>query len=100
MTTNPDGKAVYVHRRLAEIHGRYGSGHVVSRSIRCATPIILEAVATVGATMTFCENGPQLRANDGADFSTLSIPVLGAYSPSSNRPFSISRLRTSWSRLI
>jgi hypothetical protein len=47
MPTSPDGEQVYVHRRLAEIHDRYGSGHLVSRSIRRATPLILEAVGQV-----------------------------------------------------
>jgi hypothetical protein len=37
-------------RRLAEIHDRYGSGHLVSRSIRRGTPQILEAVGQVNAS--------------------------------------------------
>ena len=49
MTTSPDGEHVQVHNRLAEIHDRYGSGHLVSRSIRRATPLILEAVGHVRA---------------------------------------------------
>jgi hypothetical protein len=49
MTTSPDGEQVHVHHRLAEIHHRYGSGHLVSRSIRRATPLILEAVGHVHA---------------------------------------------------
>jgi hypothetical protein len=49
MTTSPDGEHVQVHHRLAEIHDRYGSGHLVSRSIRRATPLILEAVGQVRA---------------------------------------------------
>ena len=44
MTTSPDGEHVHVDHRLKEIHDRYGSGHLVSRSIRRATPLILEAV--------------------------------------------------------
>jgi len=44
MTTSPDGEHVQVSRRLAEIHDRYGSSHLVSRSIRRATPLILQAV--------------------------------------------------------
>jgi HD domain-containing protein len=32
MTTSPDGEPVPVGRRLAEIHHRYGHGHLVSRS--------------------------------------------------------------------
>jgi hypothetical protein len=52
MTTSPDGDQVQVHHRLAEIHGRYGIGHLVSRSIRRATPFILEAVGQVRARAT------------------------------------------------
>ena len=47
MTTSPDGQPVPVDRRLAEIHDRYGPGHLVSRSIRRATPMILRAVEQV-----------------------------------------------------
>jgi putative nucleotidyltransferase with HDIG domain len=47
MTTSPDGEPVTVGRRLAEIHHRYGSGHLVSRSIQRATPMILCAVEQV-----------------------------------------------------
>jgi hypothetical protein len=36
-----------VGRRLAEIHHRYGPGHLVSRSIQRATPMILSAVEQV-----------------------------------------------------
>ena len=47
MTTGPDGELVPVERRLAEIHHRYGAGHLVSRSIQRATPMILRAVEQV-----------------------------------------------------
>jgi putative nucleotidyltransferase with HDIG domain len=47
MTTSPDGELVPVERRLAEIHHRYGPGHLVSRSIQRATPMILGAVEQV-----------------------------------------------------
>jgi HD domain len=47
MTTSPDGGRVHVTHRLAEIHTRYGDGHLVSRSIHRATPLILEAVSHV-----------------------------------------------------
>jgi putative nucleotidyltransferase with HDIG domain len=47
MTTSPDGEPVPVERRLAEIHHRYGAGHLVSRSIQRATPMILRAVEQV-----------------------------------------------------
>ncbi|MGH3190421.1 MAG: phosphohydrolase [Streptosporangiaceae bacterium] len=46
-TASPDGKLVPVERRLAEIHHRYGPGHLVSRSIQRATPMILRAVEQV-----------------------------------------------------
>ena len=49
MTTSPDGHQVQVHHRLAEIHNRYGTGHLVSRFISRATPLILEAVGHVHA---------------------------------------------------
>ena len=54
MTTSPDGELVPVERRLAEIHDRYGPGHLVSRSIQRATPMILCAVEQVhqGAAQT------------------------------------------------
>ena len=48
MTTSPDGHhLVSADRRLAEIHDRYGQGHLVSRSIQRATPMILRAVEQV-----------------------------------------------------
>jgi len=47
MTTSPDGQPVPVEQRLAEIEGRYGPGHLVSRSIQRATPMILRAVEQV-----------------------------------------------------
>jgi hypothetical protein len=47
MTTSPDGELVPVEQRLAEIHHRYGPGHLVSRSIQRATPMILRVVEQV-----------------------------------------------------
>ena len=47
MTTSPDGELVPVEQRLAEIHDRYGPGHLVSRSIQRATRMILRAVEQV-----------------------------------------------------
>jgi hypothetical protein len=47
ITTSPDGKLVPAEQRLAEIHHRYGPGHLVSRSIQRATPMILRAVEQV-----------------------------------------------------
>jgi putative nucleotidyltransferase with HDIG domain len=47
MTTGPDGEPVPVQQRLAEIGDRYGPGHLVSRSIQRATPMIRRAVEQV-----------------------------------------------------
>jgi hypothetical protein len=49
ITTSPDGEHVSADRRLAEIQQRYGPGHLVSRSMQRATPIILRAVEQVQA---------------------------------------------------
>jgi hypothetical protein len=45
MTTTPTGYVVDVHDRLAEIKQRYGSGNVVTRFIRRATPQLVSSVA-------------------------------------------------------
>jgi HD domain len=47
ITTSPDGELVPAEKRLAEIQQRYGPGHLVSRSIQRATPMILSAVEQV-----------------------------------------------------
>jgi putative nucleotidyltransferase with HDIG domain len=47
ITTSPDGQPVPAEQRLAEIQDRYGPGHLVSRSIQRATPMILRAVEQV-----------------------------------------------------
>ncbi|HEX2824674.1 MAG TPA: hypothetical protein VHO07_31610 [Streptosporangiaceae bacterium] len=47
ITTSPDGGLLSAEERLAEIHHRYGPGHLVSRSIQRATPMILRAVEHV-----------------------------------------------------
>ena len=61
MTTSPDGEPVPVDRRLAEIHDRYGPGHLVSRSIQRATPMILRAIEQVHqqAAQTAWLRGPE-----------------------------------------
>jgi hypothetical protein len=46
MTTGPSGERITADGRLTEIHGRYGDEHLVSRSIRRATPRLLAAVAS------------------------------------------------------
>jgi hypothetical protein len=47
MTTSPDGELVPAGQRLAERQDRYGPGHLVSRSIQHATPMILGAVKQI-----------------------------------------------------
>ena len=61
MTTTPDGEQTQVDRRLAEIHDRYGSTHLVSRFINRATPQILEAVGRVHASVPDHANQAQPR---------------------------------------
>jgi HD superfamily phosphodiesterase len=51
MTTTPDGEPVEVEERLAEISGRYGPGHLVARSIREASPLIVESVQIVSTAL-------------------------------------------------
>lgn len=47
MTTSPDGDAVDVETRLAEIHERYGPDDIVARSITEAGPHIIASVRAV-----------------------------------------------------
>lgn len=47
MTTTPDGEPTEVESRLAEILERYGEGHLVTESIREASPYIVDAAAKV-----------------------------------------------------
>lgn len=51
MTTGPDGRRLSVTDRLAEIHSRYGSDHLVSRSISAATPCITSAARAVESAL-------------------------------------------------
>ena len=44
LTTGPDGQRVTVDERLAEIERRYGTGHVVTASVRLSRPELLAAV--------------------------------------------------------
>jgi hypothetical protein len=54
MTTSPDGEFVPVEQRLAEIHDRYGPGHLVSRLIQRAAPMILDVVRQVHNRAAHC----------------------------------------------
>ena len=95
MTTSPDGQPVPVEGRLAEIHDRYGPGHLVSRSIRRATPMILCAVEQVhhGPPRPHSSaDGRQMSCLKTLESSTLDIPawfmLMGRFagSVSSRRP--------------
>ncbi|MFG1610742.1 HD domain-containing protein [Actinoplanes sp. NPDC049265] len=44
MTTTPDGDPVEVEQRLSEIFARYGDEHLVARTIREASPLIIGSV--------------------------------------------------------
>jgi hypothetical protein len=46
-----------VDRHLAEVHDRYGEGHLVSRSVRRATPMIVDAVDHVHARKVLLTTG-------------------------------------------
>jgi HD domain len=90
ITTSPDGEHVQVDRRLAEIHDRYGAEHLVSRSIRRATPLILDAVGQVrkrGALTTALPAQPRYGEGHSArKWSTRSrIERSIGYSASSSR---------------
>jgi hypothetical protein len=51
MTTSPDGEPVEVEQRLAEILTRYGDDHVVARSMREASPLIINSVRVIAAAL-------------------------------------------------
>jgi HD superfamily phosphodiesterase len=51
MSTGPDGQALPVEQRLAEIAGRYGPEHLVTRSIRRSSPLLIAAVRRVQTAM-------------------------------------------------
>jgi hypothetical protein len=66
MTTSPDGHRLPVGRRLAEIHGRYGPGHLVSRSIARSEPELTRAVGRVTGRLAAC-SPPGAAPSDQAD---------------------------------
>jgi HD superfamily phosphodiesterase len=47
MTTTPDGEPVEVEQRLSEVFTRYGDEHLVSRTIREASPLIIGSVQVI-----------------------------------------------------
>jgi putative nucleotidyltransferase with HDIG domain len=54
MTTGPNGQHMDVRDRIAEIRGRYGPGHVVSRAIARSAPELVAAVSRVRRKLTMC----------------------------------------------
>ena len=64
ITTSPDGGLLSAEERLAEIHHRYGPGHLVSRSIQRATPIILRAVEQVHDRTAQAHNSADRKEED------------------------------------
>lgn len=51
MTTTPTGEPIEVEQRLAEILSRYGDGHLVAKSIREASPLIIDSVQVIKAAL-------------------------------------------------
>lgn len=47
MTTAANGSPTSAHERLADINSRYGSGHIVARSISQATPSIIATISKI-----------------------------------------------------
>lgn len=52
LTTGPDGASVTLDERVAEINDRYGSEHVMARSITMCLPELRQAVAATEERMT------------------------------------------------
>lgn len=57
MTTSPDGERLDVNERLDEILSRYGSDHLVARSITAAAPSIKSAVGNVQKALSDVGSG-------------------------------------------
>ena len=47
MTTGPDGRPLSVDERLADIRARYGTGHIVSRTIERSSGQLRDAVTAI-----------------------------------------------------
>lgn len=52
MTTTPDGDPVDVEQRLSEIFTRYGDKHLVTRTIREASPLIIGSVEVITTALS------------------------------------------------
>jgi hypothetical protein len=55
MTTGPDGQAMTLEQRIAEITARYGPGHTVTRVITKSAPSLTAAVSRVSRKLTSTE---------------------------------------------
>jgi HD domain len=54
MTTGPDGQRMTVEQRLADIRGRYGPEHPVTRALGWSAPQLTAAVERVTGSLTAC----------------------------------------------
>jgi putative nucleotidyltransferase with HDIG domain len=71
MTTGPDGQRMSIDQRLADIRGRYGPEHPVTRALAWSAPHLTAAAGRVTHRLTECRPVPQRRR---------PVPVL-AYQP-------------------
>jgi hypothetical protein len=55
MTTGPDGQAMTLEQRIAEIIARYGPGHIVTRVITKSAPSLTAAVSRITRKLTITE---------------------------------------------
>ncbi|GEM_PF-6153415 len=53
-TAGPDGQEMTVRKRIAEILGRYGPDHVVSRALARSAPELIAAVERVQHELAAC----------------------------------------------
>ncbi len=54
MTTGPDGQWMTIEQRLADIRGRYGPEHLVTRALAWSAPQLTAAVDRVARRLTAC----------------------------------------------
>jgi hypothetical protein len=52
MTTGPQGQPLTVEQRFAEIRGRYGPGHVVTRALARSAPELTTSAARISRKLT------------------------------------------------
>jgi len=59
MTTGPDGLHLSIEQRLADIRGRYGPEHLVTRALAWSAPQLTAAVDRVTRALTCCVESPR-----------------------------------------